>query len=178
MIVTRFATERVLYRCLTPRWSFQPLSGAGAASQGGRFNRPGVMALYLSTDQMTAIAEAQQDSSIAPPMTLAAYRVRADDIVDFSAGFDVTKWAPGWASWDCEWKAIARIDLRDPPTWILSDALIKAGRRGLLFPSTKRPGGINLVLFGTNITPSDRVEVHDPGGDLPIDQSSWPARSP
>jgi RES domain-containing protein len=33
-----------LFRVLTPRWAFQPLSGAGAAKQGGRFNRPGQQA--------------------------------------------------------------------------------------------------------------------------------------
>jgi len=37
-----------LYRAHTPRWSFAPLSGAGAAVQGGRFNRKGIEALYLT----------------------------------------------------------------------------------------------------------------------------------
>jgi RES domain-containing protein len=122
------------------------------------------------------MAEVRQDSFMAPPVTVAAYRVRVDDIVDFSGGFDGGRWAPDWSRWDCDWKAIARIDREDPPTWILSDALIAAGRRGLLFPSTRLRGGTNLVLFCANVTVSDGVAVHDPHGDLPLDQSSWPAR--
>lgn len=42
-----------LFRMLSPRWAFQPLSGAGAARQGGRFNRPGQQALYLSFSTQT-----------------------------------------------------------------------------------------------------------------------------
>ena len=37
-----------LFRAHNPLWSFQPLSGAGAARAGGRFNRIGTPALYLS----------------------------------------------------------------------------------------------------------------------------------
>ncbi|WP_276840666.1 RES domain-containing protein [Herbaspirillum huttiense] len=46
MILT--SLETVAYRVHVPRWSFDPVSGAGAARFGGRLNRPGVPALYLS----------------------------------------------------------------------------------------------------------------------------------
>ena len=36
------------YRAHNPMWSFSPLSGAGAAIHGGRFNSKGMPALYLS----------------------------------------------------------------------------------------------------------------------------------
>ncbi|MDS1140796.1 RES family NAD+ phosphorylase [Pusillimonas sp. SM2304] len=45
------AEEAVYYRVITPAYAGTPLSGAGAARQGGRFNRPGQEALYLSTDE-------------------------------------------------------------------------------------------------------------------------------
>ncbi|WP_439546652.1 RES domain-containing protein [Sandarakinorhabdus sp.] len=48
MKLTRLRPNAVFHRYLTPRWSHAPLSGAGAALHGGRFNRPGVPALYLS----------------------------------------------------------------------------------------------------------------------------------
>jgi RES domain-containing protein len=51
------------YRAHTPRWASEPLSGAGAARQGGRPNRAGVHALYLATSQETAIAEYQASRS-------------------------------------------------------------------------------------------------------------------
>lgn len=177
MILTRFATERIFYRYLTPRWSHLPLSGAGAAANGGRFNRPGVEALYLGTEPETALAELRQDATITPPATLATYKV-TDQIADFSGGFVASAWSADWAEWDTDWKYIARIEGRMPPSWLLADGLITAGLRGLLFPSTRRPGGINLVLFCANLTAAEAVVVHDPHGDLPVDQSSWPLGKP
>lgn len=47
------ANEEAYYRVITPVHAGTPLSGAGAARQGRRFNRPGQEALYLSTDEAT-----------------------------------------------------------------------------------------------------------------------------
>lgn len=41
MKIIRLGPDEVFYRYLTPRWAFVPTSGAGAALDGGRFNRPG-----------------------------------------------------------------------------------------------------------------------------------------
>lgn len=38
------------YRMHAARWAVMPTSGAGAAKHGGRFNRPGVSALYVSDE--------------------------------------------------------------------------------------------------------------------------------
>lgn len=50
----------VVYRAHNPHWSFAPDSGAGAAKHGGRFNCPGVPALYTSSSYELAITEAHQ----------------------------------------------------------------------------------------------------------------------
>lgn len=42
------------YRMHTPKWATAPTSGAGAASGGGRANRPGVQALYLASQRRCA----------------------------------------------------------------------------------------------------------------------------
>ncbi len=47
MRLGRIGPDEIFHRFLTPKWAFLPTSGAGAASRGGRFNRPGVEALYL-----------------------------------------------------------------------------------------------------------------------------------
>jgi RES domain-containing protein len=86
----------VYHRYLTPSWSFVPTSGAGAAADGGRFNRPGVEALYLSRSPSTALEEYRQGASIAQPATLAAYKVTIAQVVDFSGGSDPAIWAPEW----------------------------------------------------------------------------------
>lgn len=166
--------DEIFHRFLTPKWAFVPTSGAGAAAEGGRFNRPGVEALYLARTPETAFEEYKQGASILPPATLAAYTVTAEQVVDFSHGFDPGIWSPEWARWDCLWKQIARIRRRVPPSWKLADAVITAGHRGILFPSTRAPGGTNLVLYPANLAGTDSVAVHDPDGHLPRDQSSWP----
>jgi RES domain-containing protein len=48
--VIRLGPDEVFYRFLTPKWSHLPSSGAGAAQNGGRFNRPGVEAVYLARE--------------------------------------------------------------------------------------------------------------------------------
>jgi len=51
--VTHIGSDEIFHRYLTPKWAFLPTSGAGAAIDGGRFNRPGVEALYLSRSAQT-----------------------------------------------------------------------------------------------------------------------------
>ncbi len=174
MKLVRLGPDEVFHRYLTPKWAFVPTSGAGAAMVGGRFNRIGVEALYLSRAPQTALEEYRQGSSLTRPATLAAYKIDLQQVVDFSAGYDPNVWAAAWASWDCDWRKIYNILGKIPPSWPLADAAISAGYGGILFPSLRHPGGTNLVVFGANLSASDSVEVHDPDESLPKDQSSWP----
>jgi RES domain-containing protein len=67
-------------------WAYAPLSGAGALKYCGRFNRPGINALYTSLDPTTAWMEAQQGFPFKPqPMTLVAYQVDYDNIADLNS---------------------------------------------------------------------------------------------
>lgn len=63
----------VVYRVHQPKWSFAPTSGAGAGAYGGRANRPGVNALYLSLELETALAEYQQLDALLPPGLLVSF---------------------------------------------------------------------------------------------------------
>ena len=66
----------LVFRAHNPRWAFTPVSGEGARRYGGRFNRPGLPALYTSLSLETAWLEAQQGFPFkAQPMTICAYRV-------------------------------------------------------------------------------------------------------
>lgn len=82
MILTRLEHQAV-YRMHHPKWAVAPTSGEGAAQHGGRANRPGVEALYLSLDLATSVREYQQLSPLLPPGTLVSYLVTATEIVDF-----------------------------------------------------------------------------------------------
>lgn len=173
MKVAKVGPDDVFHRYLTPRWAFLPTSGAGAAIDGGRFNRLGVEALYLARAPQTALEEYGQGASITPPATLAAYKITLAEVADLSSGFDPRDWEDAWRGWDCPWRKIWRIDGKVPPSWKLADQVIASGGRGILFPSLRHPGGINLVVFPANLMQDDRVEVHDPDHRLPVDQSSW-----
>lgn len=175
MKIAALGPDAVFYRYLTPKWAFVPLSGAGAAAEGGRFNRVGVEALYLAQVPQTALEEYTQDSSLVPPATLASYILAVEGVVDLSGGYDPAHWATDWADWDCAWRRMVRIDKVMPPSWTLADQVISAGHKGILFPSIRHPGGTNLVIFNSNLVAGDQLRVHDPDGRLPKDQSSWPS---
>src|SRR3546814_4427365 len=70
MILWDLPPGSTLFCAHTPQWASDPLSGAGAAAKGGRFNREGVEALYLSLDEVTALREYQQTSPFLPPCTM------------------------------------------------------------------------------------------------------------
>ncbi|ESY90285.1 hypothetical protein X741_27915 [Mesorhizobium sp. LNHC229A00] len=124
MKVTRVGPDEIFHRYLTPKWAFLPTSGAGAAIDGGRFNRPGVEALYLSRSTQTALDEYRQGVSIVPAATLAAYKITLAEVADLSQGFDPDIWDGAWKEWDCAWRQIARIDKKVPSSWKLADLVI------------------------------------------------------
>lgn len=160
------------YRMLTPRWAIAPTSGAGSAKHGGRFNRPGVFALYLSSEPETAIAEYKQDQLLMPPGTLVAYELELGPIVDLRKGYERDAWEEVWEEWNCSWRAMALAET-EPPSWLMGDIAIEKGAKGILFPSTRHAGGVNLAVFTSLFAPEDKLSVFDPRGDLPADQSSW-----
>jgi RES domain-containing protein len=97
MIRGALGPEARFYRALVPRFAYLPMSGAGAAKVGGRFNRPGVEALYLAASPEAALLEYRAESELLPPAIVATYLVTADPIVDFSRGYEPEHWSPIWA---------------------------------------------------------------------------------
>ncbi len=161
------------YRMHTPRWATAPTSGAGAAAQGGRINRPGVAVLYLSLEPDTAVREYQQLSPLVPPGTLVSYTVQIAQVADFRKGFFEDSWPPLWEEFFCDWRGLWFNERIEPPSWVLGDELIDAGAAGLLFRSTVAPGGTNLAVFVDAMGPEDKLSVYDPLGSLPRNQDSW-----
>ncbi|MBY4947676.1 RES family NAD+ phosphorylase [Cupriavidus respiraculi] len=167
MIWRELGIDEALYRIVVPRWSHAPTSGADAASKGGRFNRPGQEALYLSTSVGTAVAEYRQHAALLRPGTIVTFLVSSLRVVDFSAGFVAGRWIGLWAEYACNWRQMAFEHGIAPPCWTLSDMALEAGAAGILFPSTVDEGGTNLVLYDSSLLPPAALRVHDPGHDLP-----------
>lgn len=172
MIAGSVDESQTFYRAHTPEWASQPLSGAGAARNGGRLNRPGTHALYLSTSADTAIAEYRQGGPLMPPLTLVAYRARLSSVADFSRGYEPGRWDPLWQELSCNWKQLRMLERIEPPTWTLADMVLAAGHSAILYPSL-RGTGTNLAVYLDALRPADRLTHMDPGHLLPRDRSSW-----
>lgn len=145
----------------------------GAATHGGRVNRPGVEALYLALETETAIREYQQVSTLLPPGTLTSYQLTAAPVVDFTGDYSVSAWDPIWEDFYCDWREQWFNHRVEPPSWVIGDAVIAVGAKGILFPSRLATGGTNLVLFTQMLAAPDVLEVFDPAKALPQSQASW-----
>lgn len=173
MKLTDGPLSQPLHRVLVPRWAFAPLSGDGAARHGGRFNRVGVQALYLSFERDTALAEYQQTSPLLPPGTICTYMARLAPLVDLRK-LNAADWDPLWQEWSVDWRASWYGERTEPTSWVMGDMAIEAGHPGIVFPSQARAGGANVVVFTDFLGGDNTLEVYDPGGYLPPGPDGWP----
>ncbi|MEO0566528.1 MAG: RES domain-containing protein [Pseudomonadota bacterium] len=160
----------VCYRAIDPRWSFVPLSGEGAALNGGRWNAPGSPALYLALDEITAVHEYNQGLGF-HPLTLARYHLTGatlanlcdeDERKTLNVNKDVlqTPWLEALSSG------------QEPETHKVAKRLA-ADFDGLMYPSVVTSTGRCLVLWRWNQDKGAQVRVEDLDGRLPKDQKSW-----
>ncbi len=168
--------KRTVYRAHNPRWSWAPDSGEGAAINGGRFNPPGMTALYTSLRFETAWLEAQQAFPFkAQPMTLCAYDVDCDGMLDLTDGATMAAHGITAADLACAWKDIASRG-KLPPCWAMTRRLAAADIAGIVVPSFASgatAADINAVFWTWSADPPHRVHVIDDEGRLPRNQSSW-----
>lgn len=172
MILTDLPKGTTLYRAHTPRWADRPMSGAGAALKGGRFNREGIEALYLSLEELTALREYQQTSPFLPPCTICSYAAELRDLVDLRK-LNQGNWDELWHDWREDWRYWKFEQHVEPPTWVLSDLVRDLGYTGIVFPSQVHAGGTNVMVFSDRLGDRNAIEVNDPSEQLPKDQSSW-----
>ncbi len=165
-----------VYRAHNPRWAFAPDSGQGAASAGGRFNPVGMPALYTSLRFETAWLEAQQAFPFkAQPMTLCAYEVDCEDVLDLT---DPAALAANWidpADLACPWKDFSTSGIK-PPSWEITQRLVAAGTAGAIVPSFAKgavAADVNVVFWDWAPDPPHQVRVVDNDERLPKDPSSW-----
>jgi RES domain-containing protein len=173
MILCDLPAGTTLFRAHTPQWASRPRSGAGAAARGGRFNREGVAALYLSLEELTALREYQQTSPFLPPCTMCSYSVSLHRLVDLRQLEAGEPWDELWHDWREDWRHL-KFDLHiEPPTWVLADMVLASGYTGIVFPSQVNAGGTNVVVYIDRLADNEYVVVNDPDNRLPKDQASW-----
>lgn len=159
------------YRSHDPKWSFKPESGLGAKKFGGRFNRKGVPALYLSLNQMGALLESQQGfSNKAQPKLICTYNIETSDIVDLSTPEMADAHDIIFEKLACAWM----LD-NNPYTHQISDTLLAKGASGIISPSyaSGAKDCLNLVLWKWSNKLPYKVLVVDDNNALPKNQLSW-----
>ena len=164
------------FRAHDPKWSWTPLSGAGAALKGRRFNWPGLETLYLSLSLNTAFREVSAGfAHRLEPQVLCVYEIDCEDIVDLRTEADRGAGGVALADLACPW-ALDLIAGRKPVSWGVVRRLLAAGRAGILVPSFVNgagPDDNNLVLWRWGPDLPHPVTVHDPSGRLPKNSLSW-----
>jgi RES domain-containing protein len=168
--------QGICYRAHDPQWSYSPISGAGAAIRGQRFNPKGIEALYLALTVEGAFLEITQGFAAKfLPCTMCSYEVDCDDLADLRTeegrklhNIDLEDMGCAWFSFLAEGK--------EPPSWGIARRLIAEGFAGALVPSFAvgtTPDKANLVLWDWSDKPPHQVVVFDPKGQLPKNQKSW-----
>lgn len=147
---------------LSPRWQHEPLSGEGAARQGGRWNARGMPALYFSADHATAIAEYMQ--GLIHPGTLTRYDIRIDGILDLTDVAEATVLGVDDRFLKLPWRTVRDLKGREPETWAFARDAVVAGIMGMWVASVQGRG-VNLVLWQWANTPGS-VRVVDPLSEL------------
>lgn len=129
------------FRVLKPRYAHEPLSGRGAELTGGRLNRIGRPAFYLSADPLTAYAE-YTASGYDKPGLMCSYDVDVGPIADLTDPEVCRELGIVQGDLARRW-----IDVPNAPTHLASDRLLDAGYAGALFPSIQHRDGVNMVLW-------------------------------
>lgn len=164
------------FRAHDPNWSWTPLSGAGAALKGRRFNWPGLETLYLSLSYHTVFREVSGGfAHRLTPYVLCSYDVDCEDIADLRT--DAHRAALGVSLTDlsCAW-GDALIAGREPESWAVVRRLLAGGCAGVLVPSFAVGATVddqNLVLWRWGPDLPHKVTAYDPTGKLPKNQLSW-----
>jgi len=158
------------------------ISGDGAGYYGGRWNPPGIRAIYASLDPVTATKESYQEfdrygfrRNDIRPRVMAGIRLKLSHLLDLTDA-----------------KIRRRLDLRldelmqedwhgiqsggdESWTQAIGRGCRAAGFEGLLAPSARNRDGKNVVIFPENLHAGSSVEpmARD---ELPPHPSDWPQK--
>ncbi len=161
--------REVVYRAHNPQWAWTPMSGEGARRYGGRFNRRGVPALYLSFSPVTAIRESQPVGQPMQPLTLCAYEVDAEPVFDAEDPVmlreaEVNPHDVACPAWEAE-----MLGGTVAASQVLAERLVAAGYVGMRVRSFAVGAGdedLNLVMWKWGDGYPSRVAVIDEEGRL------------
>lgn len=148
---------------MNPIYAREPMSGRGAELYGGRFNKKGMPALYLSLSVMTALREANQVGSL-QPTTLVSYEADIERVFYTSdvVALKAEKMDPSMLAdqtWRDQMKATGEAE-----TQAFARRLSAVGYHGLLVRSFAPGAGgddLNLVLWTWSAKAPSRLTLID-----------------
>ncbi|MEE8452885.1 MAG: RES family NAD+ phosphorylase, partial [Thermoguttaceae bacterium] len=159
------------------------VSGEGAGYNGGRWNPPGIKAIYASLDPVTAVKESFQEfakygfkSTDIKPRVIAGAKVNVRRLLDLTdarirrkLGFPLDELTQE------DWAAIQNAG-EESWTQAIGRGCRAAGFEGLLAPSARHRPGKNVVVFPDKLDSDSSVDLIAPD-ELPPHPSQW-ARQP
>ena len=176
------ALEAVGFRSAGVRYASEAdlMSGEGAGYYGGRWNPPGVKAVYLSLDPDTAIKESYCQfaafgflNSTIRPRVIAGARLRLRQLLDLTdararrrLGFRLDELTGE------DWHAIQMAG-EESWTQAIGRGCRWVGFEGLIAPSARLRRGKNVVVFPDKLDASSTIDVMA-REDLPPHPSDWP----
>lgn len=162
-----------IYRASALQYFGTAFNALGSRLGKGRFDRPGITALYLALELETAYSEFQGGRALTPrPCAIMTGTITARHLLDLT--LDLRDCDPDIQAWNCDWEAAAAAHAVDPTSsaadcasWRCGDLVIKEKLAGVYYPSTKRVGGLNLAIFVDHATVGDfRLDPHDPLNEI------------
>ena len=158
----------VAFRSTSPAYanSRDLLSGEGVRRYGGRWNPPGLAAVYASATPEIALAEALAQfrrygipDRDAMPRVLVAIEARLDRVLDLTDGqvrraLRVSRRRMAGE----DWRGLQARG-QEAVTQAIGRLASEAGVEGLLAPSAAVPDGKNLVVFPAALRPGSRLAV-------------------
>lgn len=143
---------------------------------GGRFNRPGTLALYTALTIIGAIREASPLGKPFHPITLCQYAVDCDNILDTRDAKVLKREAISAEDLSCPAWRIDMFAGRMPASQKLSEKLGEKGYAGLIvksFAPGAASGEHNLVLWRWRKRRPHKIAVIDQEKRLPRNAASW-----
>lgn len=140
------------------------LSGLGAKQRGGRWNPPGVTALYGSTTDATALEESKTNDRYfgivnRSPRLVVAVEATLGRVLDLTSAAVRRQLGVTVAELMAEdWRKLLEAG-RESFTQALGRAAFQAGASGILARSAVAPAGVNVVVFSSNLGKGESVAV-------------------
>ena len=156
------------------------ISGAGASYNGGRWNPPGILAVYASLDPITAVKESYQgflkfgfESASIKPRVMAGIELNVSTLLDLTDSGVRRKIEFSYTELVSEdWHAI-QSEGDESWTQAIGRGAKEAGFEGLLVPSAQNRRGENVVIYPENLLPKSVCKLMAKK-DLPPHPDEWP----